>query len=74
MRMPIDVIYIDDNDRVVDIDPAMAAWRIGRARKSASYVVEVPSGAAERTGCAIGDQLFGTDGLRSGGCTRRRDR
>jgi uncharacterized membrane protein (UPF0127 family) len=58
MRMPIDVLYIDAHDRVVDIDPQMAAWRIGRPRKVASYVVEVPSGTAERTGCAVGDQLL----------------
>lgn len=58
MRMPIDVLYIDNHDRVVDIDAEMATWRIGRARKAASYVVEVPGGTAERTGCSVGDQLL----------------
>ncbi|HRW04773.1 MAG TPA: DUF192 domain-containing protein [Caldilineaceae bacterium] len=58
MRIPIDVLYIDKHNRVVDIDPSMNAWRIGRARKSASYVLEVPSGTAERTGCTVGDQLL----------------
>lgn len=58
MRIPIDVLYIDKEDRVVDIDARMATWRIGRTRKAASYVVEVPSGTAEQTGCTVGDQLL----------------
>lgn len=58
MRMPIDVLYVDDSHCVVDIDPAMAAWRIGRTRKQATYVVELPSGTVAQTQCNVGDQLF----------------
>jgi uncharacterized protein len=58
MRMPIDVLYVDESHRVVDIDPAMAAWRIGRTRKGAAYVVELPSGTVAQTQCTVGDQLF----------------
>jgi len=58
MRIPIDVLYIDENNCVVDIDPSMATWRIGRTRKGAAAVVEVPSGTTARTHSAIGDQLL----------------
>jgi uncharacterized membrane protein (UPF0127 family) len=58
MRMPIDILYIDKSNRVVDIDPHMGTWRIGRARKGAAFVVEVPSGTTARTNCMVGDQLL----------------
>ena len=58
MRIPIDVLYVDESHRVVDLDPQMATWRIGRTRKGATSVIEIPSGTATRTQCAIGDQLL----------------
>lgn len=58
MRMPIDVLYVDENHRVVGMDAEMATWRIGRTRKGASAVIEVPSGTTTRTQCAVGDQLL----------------
>lgn len=57
MRMPIDVFYIDDYHHIVDIDPAMQTWRIGRKRNTAAFVIEVPSGTALRTQSTVGDQL-----------------
>jgi uncharacterized protein len=57
MLAPIDVLYVDADNRVVDIDSEMRAWRIGRLRKGARYVIELPSGTVARTGSAIGDQL-----------------
>lgn len=57
MRMPIDVFYIDDKQRIVGIDAAMKSWRIGRRRPTASAVLEAPSGTAARTHSTIGDQL-----------------
>ncbi len=58
MRIPIDVLYIDEQHRVVDMDLEMASWRIGRTRNGAKAVIEVPSGTATRTHCSIGDQLL----------------
>ncbi|MEZ4862557.1 MAG: DUF192 domain-containing protein [Caldilineaceae bacterium] len=58
MRIPIDILYVDESHRIVDIDAAMPTWRIGRKRGQATYVVELPSGTALRTGCAVGDQLM----------------
>ena len=57
MRIPIDIFYIDEKQRIVGIDAAMATWRIGRRRAAATAVIETPSGTAARTHSAIGDQL-----------------
>jgi len=57
MRMPIDVLYVGADHRIVDIDPAMKPWRIGRQRKRASSILELPSGTVAHTQSAIGDQL-----------------
>lgn len=57
MAMPIDVLYVDANNRVVDIDAEMKSWRFGRRRGKARFVIELPSGTVARTGCRIGDEL-----------------
>lgn len=57
MRMPIDVFYVDGHNCIVDIDPAMKTWRIGRKRNTAAFVVETPSGTALRTQSTVGDEL-----------------
>lgn len=58
MRIPIDVLYVDEEHKVVDVVPEMATWRIGRARKGATAVIEMPGGTAMRAQCAVGDQLL----------------
>ncbi len=57
MSIPIDVIYVDGDDRVVDLDPEMKPWAIGRPRRKSRYVIELPAGTIARTGTAPGDQL-----------------
>lgn len=57
MAMAIDVLYVNADNVVVDIEPTMPPWRIGRRRPTAHYVLELPSGAAARAGAAIGDRL-----------------
>lgn len=57
MSIPIDVIYVNKQDQVVAIDEAMQPWAIGRIRRNSHYVLELPAGAAARTGTVAGDQL-----------------
>ncbi|MBX3014634.1 MAG: DUF192 domain-containing protein [Caldilineaceae bacterium] len=57
MRMPIDVLYVNAQHCIVGIDAALQPWRIGRKRAEAAYVLELPSGTAQRTQSAVGDQL-----------------
>jgi uncharacterized membrane protein (UPF0127 family) len=58
MAMPVDVLYVDASNVVIDIDRALRPWRIGRHRRGAQSVIELPSGTAARTGSSVGDQLL----------------
>lgn len=57
MRIPIDVLYVNEKDQVVAIDAQMPTWRFGRFHRGACRVIELPSGTVTRTTCAVGDQL-----------------
>jgi uncharacterized membrane protein (UPF0127 family) len=57
MSIPIDVLYVSADHRVVALDPEMRPWAIGRFYRGAHYVIELPAGTIGRTGTAIGDQL-----------------
>jgi uncharacterized protein len=57
MRRAIDVVFLDAANRVVRVDtglpPGRIIWWVRRARS----VLELPAGAAERSGTQIGDSI-----------------
>jgi uncharacterized membrane protein (UPF0127 family) len=57
MSMPIDVIYVDKENKVVALDKAMAPWAVGKIYRQSRYVIELPPGTIEQTGTQPGDQL-----------------
>lgn len=57
MRFPIDVLYVDAQQRVVGIDHALAPWRLGHLYRQVRCVVELPAGTAQATSTQVGDQL-----------------
>jgi uncharacterized membrane protein (UPF0127 family) len=57
MSIPIDVIYIGSDERVLAIDADMRPWAIGRLVRGAKRVLEVPAGTAAATGTQVGDEL-----------------
>lgn len=57
MRFPIDVLFLNRDLQVVGVRSEMRPFRLSRHMWKACYVVEVPSGAAARTGTKIGDIL-----------------
>lgn len=58
MRIPLDVLYVDREHRVVRAQQAIKPWRIGPLyTRGAAYVIELPVGTIERSGSAVGDQL-----------------
>ena len=61
MAYPIDVVYVDGADRVLDLDQEMRPWRLGRPRPRARYVIELPAGTIRRTGTRVGDRLRVTE-------------
>jgi uncharacterized membrane protein (UPF0127 family) len=56
MRFPIDVVFLDKDDRVVKIVAGIKPWRmaLGGGGKKA---LELPVGAAAKAGVEPGDQL-----------------
>lgn len=57
MSIPIDVLYLDDDNRVMDFDQSMKPYRFGRMRRGAHAVLELPAGAVATYGVQKGDQL-----------------
>ncbi len=57
MAIPIDVVYVTRDHRVVAIDHDLKPWRIGSLHRKVHYVLELPAGTAKATGTVAGDQL-----------------
>lgn len=55
MRFPIDLVYLDETNRVCTIRPAMAPWRFDFRRAAA--VIEANAGAAAAADVQVGDVL-----------------
>ena len=60
MKFPLDLVYIDRQNRVKKVRRAVPAWRLS-ACLSANSIVELPAGAIERSRTAPGDQLSFSD-------------
>ena len=56
MRFPIDVVFLDDDRRIVAVRPALRPWRMASA-KGARSVLELAAGECARLGLATGDVL-----------------
>jgi uncharacterized membrane protein (UPF0127 family) len=56
MHYPIDVVFLDQDQTVVDIHPNLKPWRTASCR-AAREVVELPAGETERRGLRIGDRV-----------------
>lgn len=55
MRFPIDVLFLDGENRVVHVIAAMAPWKLSPTIRAADAVLELPAGTAGAT--APGDQI-----------------
>ena len=61
MRMPIDLIFLDRNGRVMKRCPAVPPWRIRLAPRGARLVLELPAGFIARHAIEPGDSLAVAD-------------
>ena len=57
MGFPIDVVYVDREQKVVAVDEEIVPWRFGRLRRGVHFVIELAAGSARVTGTEAGDQL-----------------
>jgi uncharacterized membrane protein (UPF0127 family) len=53
MRFPIDAVFLDADLEVLRVESNLRPWRIS-AQRGAKAVVELPAGAAEGMGLAVG--------------------
>ena len=53
MRFPIDAVFLDADMRVLRVASDLRPWRLA-AQRGAKAVVELPAGAAEGMGLAVG--------------------
>jgi uncharacterized membrane protein (UPF0127 family) len=57
MKIPIDALFLDASQQIVDICHAMTPWRVSRVYFEAKSVLELPAGTAAASKTAPGDRL-----------------
>lgn len=57
MRFPIDVIFLDDSNRIVHLISHMLPWRFSPLIREARAVVELPAGTIQQLGLRKGHVL-----------------
>jgi uncharacterized protein len=56
MRIPLDVIFLDEEKRVVDLIN-LKPWQVYNPKKPARFVLELPEGTLKSSNTHIGDEL-----------------
>jgi uncharacterized protein len=57
MRFPIDVLFVDKNNKIIDAVSRLIPFRISKMYFNAAYVVELPVGSINTTSTSAGDSL-----------------
>jgi uncharacterized membrane protein (UPF0127 family) len=57
MRIPIDVVYLTEDNVVLHLEYGLRPWRFAPIRMRAASVLELPENTVLPTGTTIGDQL-----------------
>lgn len=55
---PVDLIYLDEDDRVVQLEESFGTFRIGPVRKTCASVLELPTRTIYSSQTQVGDQLL----------------
>ena len=58
MRFPIDVLFVDRNDRVIYTQSSLMPFRLTGVHWKARCVLELPVGVISRTSTSVGDSLL----------------
>jgi hypothetical protein len=58
LRFPIDVIYLDAQNRVIHVIENLGPLRIAGIRRQCASVLELPAHTIYGTGTQVGDQLL----------------
>jgi hypothetical protein len=58
MRFPIDILFVDKNNRVIEVIPYLKPFRLTPVYFSASFVIELPAGTLKSSSTQEGDTLL----------------
>ena len=58
MRFPIDVIFVDRNNKVIKALSSVKPFRLSGIYLSSSFVIELPAGTLQNIPTAIGDLVL----------------
>lgn len=58
MKFPLDVLFVDKENRVVGVLEGIKPWWISKVFFRANYVIELPYGTIERLKLSEGDILY----------------
>ncbi len=61
MRFPLDVLFLDAQERVVFMYRGIKPWRVGRLVRGAKAAIELPAGTIDETGTQLGDKITTCD-------------
>ena len=53
----IDLVYLDVDEKVVELKRDLSPWRAYSPEEEAGYLVELPAGKIEGAGVSVGDEL-----------------
>jgi uncharacterized membrane protein (UPF0127 family) len=57
MKYPIDVLYLDKNNKVLYMDEKLKPWVIGKYKRGVCSVIELTVGRIEEAGIKVGQVL-----------------
>ena len=66
VSIPLDVLHLDKNGRVLRVLPFFQPWRIGPIVWRSRTVIELPAGTVARTDTVIGDLIVWRDQRNAG--------
>ena len=58
MSIPIDVVYLSRDNKIVRIDHELKPWRFPLPAFKARSIVELPAGLAKKKQLSVGDELY----------------
>lgn len=57
MRFPIDVVFIDDDNRIIRVAPSLVPFRIAFGPRNTAGVLELSAGTLNDNRCIAGDKI-----------------
>lgn len=60
MKVPIDVLYLDKEGKIIYMDNPIVPWKIGKIVPKGSAIIELPEGTINKYNIKIGQKVLFT--------------